>query len=446
MARRFLSETQSAGFRARVVGQHQVHDSWDQIQAFLKANLTPAHAAVFAEPYRGQGAMTWMTSADGEPQPLKDLDADAQSEARAKLDGLLADINRLADELDASGDPQRAQWATMLREIQEVPGGQEFNDLVYVADGNPTVTLWGMRDENSVALSALLKERIEKPQQVQPLTPPPGRDGTVTTGAVPVAAAGVPFWTWLLWLLFLVLLAIILWLLLRACAIGVPGAPSFFGLCDRPAALVAAQDERARLIDELERLRRATGQAPQCQVAQATPAPVPAPEPDTPDPAAPPLPDFDETDIDRAREEAQGQEGDVTITLLWNGLSDLDLLINCPSGRTITASSRSATCGGEVDIDANWCIDRRGGVSGGVCDNYRDEAVQNPVENAYFFTDGAQGGQYMVRVRHYAASQNAPGTSVPFVVQVSKNGDRQRYQGVAEPGDTIDVVPFTVLD
>ena len=64
------------------------------------------------------------------------------------------------------------------------------------------------------------------------------------------------------------------------------------------------------------------------------PAPLPEPEPRAevePDP---------QTDLDRAREQAGGQTGDVTVTLLWNGFSDLDLTVVCPDGSRLVACGR----------------------------------------------------------------------------------------------------------
>lgn len=465
MARRFLSETDSSGFRALVVGQHQVHDSWDQIQAFLKSKLTPEHAAIFAEPYRGKGSISWMASSDAEPRPLKDLDEETQNAVSEKLTSLLADITALADEMEASKEPQQQQWASLLKEIQRLPAGKDLSEMVYEADNQPILLLWGMRDENSVELSALLKERRVVPQQVQkavPVTPAQ----TVASG--PVAAGGVwPFWVWLLWFLFILLLAIILWLLLRACAAGVPSSFGILGNCAGPTIVAEAEDERDELLLELERLRRLSAQAPQCRIesskvrqsalpddetdpnrlAQVDPEIDPTIDPAVDPTDETPLPDFDETDIDRAREEADGQEGDVTVTLLWNGYSDLDLMIDCPSGgRLVKTRGVETKCGGRVDVDANLCSDRERGTAGAICNRYNATPRQNPVENAFFLTSGAEAGQYQVLVRHYASSKEAPAAPVPYVLQIRRGDERKRYQGTIQPGNLDVVAKFSVIE
>ena len=464
MARRFLSETDSSGFRALVVGQHQVHDSWDQIQAFLKSKLSDEHAAIFAEPYRGKGSISWMASSDAEPRPLKDLDEETQDAVSEKLTSLMGDITALADEMEASKEPQQQQWASLLKEIQRLPAGKDLSEMVYAADGQPILLLWGMRDENSVELSALLKERRVVPQQVQKAAPVAAA-APVASG--PVAGGAWPFWVWLLWLLFILLLAIILWLLLRACAAGVPSSFGILGNCAGPTIVAEAEDERDELLLELERLRRLSAQAPQCRIesskvreanrrndetdpnrfAQVDPEVDPAIDPAVDPDNETPLPDFEETDIDRAREEAEGQQGDVTVTLLWNGYSDLDLMVDCPSGgRLVKTRGVTTKCGGRVDVDANLCSDRKRGTAGAVCNRYSASPRQNPVENAFFLTDGAEAGKYKVLVRHYASSQEAPNASVPYVLQIRRGDERQRYQGTIQPGNLDVVAEFSVIE
>lgn len=470
MARRFLQETNSTGFRALVVGQHQVHDSWDQIQAFLKARLSAEHAAIFAEPYRGKGSISWMTSSDKEPRLLKDLDEDEQTEVSNKLTSLLGDISALATEMEASKDPQQEQWASLLQEIQRVPSGQELSEVVYEADGQPILLLWGMRDENSSEISALLKERRYVPQEIQKLAPvsPGNRTASGPMGGV---LAATPFWAWLLWLLFLILLLIIMWLLLRACAAGLPANFNLFGTCSGPAVVAEAEDERDALLRELERLKKSTAQAPQCRVEHSrlnqTPTPKstdpnafaeadtdeeitpdidPIVDPDTDNSGPSPIPDLDETDIDRARKDAEGQEGDVTITLLWNGQSDLDLMIDCPSGERLSKTRGGENkCGGRVDVDANLCSNREGGRAGAVCTQYRTPPQQNPVENAFFVESGSVAGEYKVLVRHFASSQDAPNATVPFVLQISSKSGKKRYNGTMSPGSLDVVASFSVV-
>jgi hypothetical protein len=158
--------------------------------------------------------------------------------------------------------------------------------------------------------------------------------------------------------------------------------------------------------------------------------------------AAVPTPPAEETDIDRAREEAGGALGDVTVTLLWNGLTDLDLVIGCPSGGSLSGS-RNNQCGGRVDIDANLCSNRAGGA-GSVCNGYSGEAVRNPIENGYFETDAAQAGTYTIRVQHYAAARDTADQSIPWVVQLRQGEARQRFEGTSAPGTTVDVATFSV--
>jgi hypothetical protein len=274
--------------------------------------------------------------------------------------------------------------------------------------------------------------------------PPPISGAVPTAYAASVLQRSSPVettgpWSWMLWLLFLLLLALIYWWLMLACAAGIPGSPRMLGRCSATGPVAATQARQDQLLTELGRLQTAAGQAPQCAIDTARAAP-------TLEEVAPALQD---TDIDRARESTGGQTGDITVTLIWNGKSDLDLFINCPRGGRLVKSvwSATASCGGQIDIDANRCLNFPN-AQGAPCEHYATEPLQNPVENAFFIAADpeTQSGDYQILIRHYAASAQAPDAIVPFIVQVRKGQTSTRYEGTVAPGDIVSVAPFTVID
>ncbi|MFT4012731.1 MAG: hypothetical protein QM682_04865 [Paracoccus sp. (in: a-proteobacteria)] len=167
-----------------------------------------------------------------------------------------------------------------------------------------------------------------------------------------------------------------------------------------------------------------------------------------PAPGVPERPNLrrEETDLDRARDRVGGRVGDVTVTLLWNGRSDLDLVVRCPNGEELTGanSQNVMRCGGQIDVDANYCTNRPGPM-GNACDRYQSDPVDNPVENAYFVLDQSMPGRFEIWVRHYAAArgETAP-TPIPFVLQLRQGEERELFEGTARPGAQDRVAEFRI--
>lgn len=117
-----------------------------------------------------------------------------------------------------------------------------------------------------------------------------------------------------------------------------------------------------------------------------------------------------------------GRFGDVTVSLLWNDQSDLDLHVTLPSGEEIFYSHKKSRCGlAELDIDMN-----AGGAKS-----------KEPVENVYM-GDVEKGieaplGRYKVEVHNYAyhSDEGLPEPrDIPFTVSVRMHGDQMEYSGV----------------
>jgi len=131
-----------------------------------------------------------------------------------------------------------------------------------------------------------------------------------------------------------------------------------------------------------------------------------------------------------------GRFGDVTISLLWNDQTDLDLHVTLPSGEKIFYSNKKSACGNaELDVDMN--------AGGG-------KWSKEPVENVYA-GDAEKGveapqGRYKVQVHNYAFHSDeglAVPREVPFTVSVRMHGDVLEYHGTCtHASQVVDVIEF----
>lgn len=130
-----------------------------------------------------------------------------------------------------------------------------------------------------------------------------------------------------------------------------------------------------------------------------------------------------------------GRIGDVTVSLIWNDESDLDLWVHLPSGEKIMYSNKKSKCGAaELDIDMNA----------------GQAKSKEPVENVYV-GDAERGlsaphGKYKVEVNNYSyhSSEGLPAPrDIAFRVQLRMNGDVVDYNGVIKAAkQTVTVCEF----
>ena len=272
-----------------------------------------------------------------------------------------------------------------------------------------------------------------------------GRAGLVA------AAVGVP--------VFVVLALWIASLLLESCALG--PLTRWLGACPPVAAgvsgdLAAEMEETGRLEDRVRQLERRLALLRDCPRAppepppEEEPEPVPAEEPpplpeeplpedepvlpeeDPPPPPEedPPPPPEEEDEPSEFDDRVEDQEGEVseelTVTLIWNDESDLDLEVHCPDGGAVGVNA-GGCAGGILDVDAN-------GSSGGIL-----RMMDQPVENIRFPAP-APAGDYRIRVSISDSYQDNIGEdrtrntgAHPFRVRVISHGAEQVFEGV-HPG------------
>ena len=219
--------------------------------------------------------------------------------------------------------------------------------------------------------------------------------------------------------------------LLPACGIGTGGFSVLRSLdaCPEPplAGLTRLDREMERaeaLRDRIARLERNLAGLPACAPVQAAAAPQAAPPAPVPRlrPEAGPSSEFDR----RLRAEGGDVSEELTVTLIWNDPSDLDLQLTCPGGGT--AGVAGSGCGGAVlDVDAN------GYSTGGL------RMLDRPVENVRFGSL-APNGTYEIRIfiadsylRHSGRERARNEGAHPFRIRVVSRGREQIFNGV-HPG------------
>ena len=241
--------------------------------------------------------------------------------------------------------------------------------------------------------------------------------------------------------------------LLPACGIASPARilPGWLEACPAPSpagsvALDREVERRAELQDRIARLERRLAGLPTCPPPRVTvelppeptppePAP-PVPLPEEPPPEEPP-PEEPESEFDR-RVEGEGGEvsEELTVTLIWDDESDLDLQVHCPDGGVagVLSSGIVSECGGGIlDVDAN------GFGTGGL------QMMDRPVENIRFGSSAAPG-YYQIQVR--ISANYLHGTEYhrtrnlgphPFRVRVLSRGEEQVFEGVHPGADGANV-------
>ena len=415
MASLRIATTRQQDLQALAAAGQTTVEAWRTLHKAL-SELSPAHAALLAEPVANEarGEVDWYADGDGDAALLRDLPKPERTAAQARLDGLVADITALAQRLGASRSDGDRFLADMLGLALRLPGG----DHVYVRNGQPVLVGWGHVRSGGRGGTMVLTGPAALPPAAMAILPPPPS---------PYAAA-VPARTWLWGVLGASLLAPLLaaFILMRDpfgwFAIDVAScrlAPGQLGLAR------GIQEEAARegvLRAELARLLADAGERRlQCPPERPPEPPPPPPEPPRPSPPPPPPPSQD-----AQRAERQGaQRGKLQVILAWDDRNDLDLQVTCPNGTTINFIRRQA-CGGVLDVDANGDV---------------DVLTATPVENVFFAAP--MSGRYRVVVDPYGMRVR---NSTPFRVTIRREGQPDEVTaGTAVNGQrNRRVVEFTV--
>lgn len=158
--------------------------------------------------------------------------------------------------------------------------------------------------------------------------------------------------------------------------------------------------------------------------AQPVPGSVPAESP--PVKSAPTL--EERREFDQRMSAAGAAMGEITVTLLWNSHGDLDLVVNCPTGRQLDYRN-PAECGGTLDVDANTA---------------RDKLQDRPVENVFWPSGKAMSGTYRIAVRYIPRKDEQSPQETSYQVRLSRGGQESVFKGTIRPGAIVPVTGFTV--
>lgn len=253
--------------------------SWDLVSGTVGDHLSERHATLFAEP---EGTafgdrFDWYTAAVGAPKKLTDLDEEDRAAAEAVVSKLVGDIQKLAENFLDDKDPDKQRLGEALANAVRYPGP----DSVYLMDSGetlqPVLVNWAWVADTQVAATGALTGTSGKP------SPSKAAAGAATDPSV-MASAPVPpppvaradrgplnlWWLlWLGWLLLMLMIGAILYLMIEACALRVPGLPSY---CP-PAGPTVSELERDSdiLRDRIAAVERRIGVADRaCQPEQAS--------------------------------------------------------------------------------------------------------------------------------------------------------------------------------
>ena len=125
-----------------------------------------------------------------------------------------------------------------------------------------------------------------------------------------------------------------------------------------------------------------------------------------------------DSEIGKRLREKGAQYGEITISLMWNTIDDLDLHVLTPFNEKIYYAHRTSMCGGKLDVDMNASYP------------YSSTACENIVWP--FGT--ASDGKYEVYVQNYTSRSGQ--SRVPFTVHISLYGGNARvFHGLWQRGD-----------
>jgi len=238
--------------------------TWHRVlTAEIAAHLTPAHAALLAEPVPDEGGTTWLAPGSA-MRRFADLSLEDRNRLTAAATAILSDIRRLAE--SGAAPAVAAAWPA-LRGIPDLTH-------LFAVDGRPVLAAWGFAAPDGQA-GPLAAWDDGVPWTHRPAVSWPVYDGTLVALAVFALVAG----------LLLAPLGGAIMPMPQACA-AAPGTLLLLRDLDSAAARADA------LRVELAQLTEDHGdRALQCPIPRVlVAAPPPPPPPPAPPPAPPPTP------------------------------------------------------------------------------------------------------------------------------------------------------------
>lgn len=412
MSEAFLANTSTQGLSPLGTAPQR---SYELISGTVRDKLGDRHAALFAEPVATQygDRFDWYAVVSGKPRRLDALEEDDRAAVQADLETLIGDIRTLGQSLLENSNPDEQRLGEALTNAVRYPG----DDCIYVLtngeDTQPVMLNWAWVSDSQKAVAgdlsgsggatrarkaATAAAAAQVAAAAAPVAPPPPRRRDKTGGPVNL------WWLlWFGWLLLLLMICAILYLMIEACALRLPGVQ---GHCPPPGPTASEQERRTlTLRDQIAMTERRIAIADRaCQPKQQASL----------------IPDADQTRLaDRG-----AREGELTISLLWDSIADLHLDVRCPGGDTINYDKQRA-CGGTLDVGGN---------------HTRATSVPDAIESMYF--DAPAKGPYSVSVSLYDPHGQAP--SQPFRLRIRDGDYTETFEGTVVRGQGVWTKTYTV--
>lgn len=265
--------------------------SFELVSGTVLDALGPRHAALFAEPEGTEfgDRFDWYGAAGGKPRALETLDEDDRAAAEDALDGLLADISKLADTLIADETSDKQRLGEALANALRYPGPEAVYIFGSGEDLQPVLVNWAWVTDTQVAATGSLSGVGGKTAAAKAADA--AADQAAAQGRMASAAPMPPlprrareggplnlWWLlWLGWLLLFAMICAILYLMIEACALRLPGLPNY---CPPPGPSASELARDAQVLrDRIAAVERQMGIADRaCQPQKATYV-VPGPRP-----------------------------------------------------------------------------------------------------------------------------------------------------------------------
>lgn len=168
-----ITTTQQQGLRPLGIHGQPVAEAHGQIIRYLARALTPAHAALFAEPNFSvrPGTVEWYATIDGTAVRADALPAEARLAFDAELARLVGDVTRQAEQLKNSKEASDQLLGQLVELALRIPS----NDHVYAVGTQPVLVAWGHLVDSPAADETVLERRIAAPPAppAMPAPPPP---------------------------------------------------------------------------------------------------------------------------------------------------------------------------------------------------------------------------------------------------------------------------------
>ncbi len=134
-----------------------IFSKYSDLTKLVKQHLSPVTASIFAIPtvQEDSNEIEWSSELKGQPVQLNSLPKDEQQQAKKLLNDRLSAIDRLADKL-----PQQASETEKLRALLKQALHYPGDEAVYVINGQPVITFWGVDDKTKSTNAPILTSTI----------------------------------------------------------------------------------------------------------------------------------------------------------------------------------------------------------------------------------------------------------------------------------------------